>query len=1064
MKLNHLFGLIPILGYSLAAGQTPRLSIESYEPGTTMVIGEGPAAGHQHLEVSADLQSWHPVKSWFDQPNWVWEHQSPVARKHNFYRSRHNPPLVDLAQENVLLSPRYLPDYSNWPIEGETSDPNSLVAISVHKFLLILDDLPKVYFVPKHSLEGQPEMYHYQYVANFLDAFDGISLGEYARISEPGPDAIIVPGTLYYSFHTGEVGFEFVGQERYPADSLNFFINSLVASLREHEDEAPLILDEVFYVPTFGQRPLNTEEEDWLATHNIHSTSIARWLNNDICYSEGWALGRLRYFPADQIENAFFTGQLLPSDILLTDVVPAELPNLAGIITLNAINPASHPVLLAKASGIPMAFISESGDQEQLLSLADSEILISAGNNPRSKAQFVDVSAFSEADRSEILGLKVQPELQIQPIERMGSIVVSDLAGLSENDIQYVGGKAANFRFLRRELPDNSPDAIAFTFDLWEDYLNQPLPGGQTLREEISGRLAPFSWPPNVQELEDKLSEIRDLFTDTTDFSPSRKTAILSALTGFPSDQRLRFRSSTNVEDSERSLGAGLYSSYSGCVLDDTDGDDVGPSHCDPTRSNERGVFRALRKVYASFYNTNAVLERLRYGVDESSVGMAVLVHPSFPDEIEAANGVAISQLYSPFTIVTQRGAVPVTNPQGDQLPEIVSYKVAPEIVQRSQLDPEEGISVMEMPEDYRFLKKAMETLEQAYESETSKEGSFDIEFKKLTDDSIVIKQFRRIPEPANSQPDTFISVGESLDFIIDQSPTILSSNTATVFSKHRLKATLQLESNPQILNDEGFDTPFFTFHLRVLEGSEYVEYSGDPLGLPGASYESNPVEDWVRVEWEGSISGESIRYSLTLDYSEAAAPLLALDTFQVALDVDYSVPRLAITGYYFAFPLSTTTRDTIFLEPRKNSKDVMGKGSLENMSVETESGINVESEYFLSPGGDSLPPDFASDFRGWKRSTITGLTSEPITFAGDFSRSHWVGRHNLVEFSIFDPFRENLDPALLSELRNADVAQILMVSGHWSWFEWEPPKITLIDFNGNPTPLTTKTNQPEGE
>ncbi len=53
-------------------------------------------------------------------------------------------------------------------------------------------------------------------------------------------------------------------------------------------------------------------------------------------------------------------------------------------------------------------------------------------------------------------------------------------------------------------------------------------------------------------------------------------------------------------------------------------------------------MFKAIRKVFASFYNENAFLERLRLGVDESKVGMALLVHHSFPDDGELANGVAV--------------------------------------------------------------------------------------------------------------------------------------------------------------------------------------------------------------------------------------------------------------------------------------------------------------------------------------------------------------------------------------------------------------------------------------
>ena len=48
-----------------------------------------------------------------------------------------------------------------------------------------------------------------------------------------------------------------------------------------------------------------------------------------------------------------------------------------------------------------------------------------------------------------------------------------------------------------------------------------------------------------------------------------------------------------------------------------------------------------FRVVLETQHRHPVVVERLRLGVDESQVGMAVLVHYSFPDEIEMANGVA---------------------------------------------------------------------------------------------------------------------------------------------------------------------------------------------------------------------------------------------------------------------------------------------------------------------------------------------------------------------------------------------------------------------------------------
>src|SRR4030042_1584387 len=181
--------------------------------------------------------------------------------------------------------------------------------------------------------------------------------------------------------------------------------------------------------------------------------------------------------------------------------------------------------------------------------------------------------------------------------------------------------------------------------------------------------------------LVDDLAEIRDIFRDerSTQFSPELQSAILDALVAFGFDpaKQIRFRSSTNVEDSEQFPGAGLYDSYSGCLADDLDGDGSGPCTCDPAEKKERGVFRAIRRVFASLYNDNAFLERLKHDVNEAQVGMALLVHHSYPDEIELANGVATMERVdgSSWTVnlVSQKGAVSVTNPPMDAVPEEVT-------------------------------------------------------------------------------------------------------------------------------------------------------------------------------------------------------------------------------------------------------------------------------------------------------------------------------------------------------------------------------------------------------
>ena len=228
------------------------------------------------------------------------------------------------------------------------------------------------------------------------------------------------------------------------------------------------------------------------------------------------------------------------------------------------------------------------------------------------------------------------------------------------------------------------------------------------------------------------LSAIRSLFKNTyiTSFTPAQILAIETVLqNNFDMNENIRFRSSTNVEDSDQFTGAGLYDSYSGCLADDLDGDDDGPCICNPGKTNERGVFRAIRKVFAGFYNDNAFLERLRHDVNEADVGMALLVHHSFPDEIELANGVATltkgSGSSKNIMLVTQLGATSVANPESGSIPAEVSVYVSTygtylTLVTPSSLVPL-GAKVMDWEDDYKELSQLLVDAAERFELITGK-------------------------------------------------------------------------------------------------------------------------------------------------------------------------------------------------------------------------------------------------------------------------------------------------------------------------------------------------------
>ena len=559
-----------------------------------------------------------------------------------------------------------------------------------------------------------------------------------------------------------EIGIEITGAEAFPTDSVLPWI-ALVQSR--------IVLEtgwRSFYMPSLEQQSMTDSNLVQFTSRGIAVDKMQRWVTANTCYSSGWALGRLVTLPADQINAALGDGRLGFGDILVTDRAPAELPVLAGYIVLEPATPNSHVVLLARSLSLPFAHANGSGIQAEIGSLNQKEVLyVVQETNGVCKITLTETTGLLTAQRrQEILDSKNSATLNLVPKARAG--VYSLLTqSLTPADLAYAGGKASHFGFLCRSVPTNSPSpAIALTFDLWDDFLSQPLTKGSTLGQYITNRLSSYHYPPDINKLREDLSLIQTLITDVVDFSPEQKNNLVqSLLKAGLFGKKIRFRSSTNLEDLDTFNGAGLNDSFSGCLEDDLDADDTGPSHCDPTESKEHGVFRAIRKVYASFYNQNSFLERLHFGIDESKVGMAVLVHFSSPDDEELANGVATLAIDKSGTnrtvtaqLATQLGAESVTNPDTTKQPETVlcSYQgqetdAATLVLQKTSSLTHEGAPVMDWESDYRTLLTLLNTASMAYEQyyPAKPQIELDLEFKKIKPGLMILKQIRPIPHPS---------------------------------------------------------------------------------------------------------------------------------------------------------------------------------------------------------------------------------------------------------------------------------------------------------------------------
>jgi hypothetical protein len=904
------------------------------------------------------------------------------------------------------------------------------------KFAILLHEPGRVIFQ-----DSSKYAFHYDFAHQRIPQFAKFTRLQFDSATLHTNNQQAVLGAILFPPTTNlfEVGIQFVGFDPYPRESVAEWFETVRAML----GLSPAV--QAFYLPTFEQRETALQNTAWFAERGITISSVDRWVIADQIYAPGWALGRLVFVPANQITDAYRVGTLKPADILLTDAVPAEVPPLAGIITLTPATPNSHVALLARSFGIPFIYVAQPDFPERVMSWNGREVLMRAVEGYAEHPVLVTPVAapLPEAIREQLKALKAPPKLNLPAKSDLGAISVSTVT-LQPSDIRFVGGKAANYGILRRSIPTNCPTpAIAFTFGLWDAYLDQMLPNGQTLRGAIAERLEPFSWPPDIAALQTALAEIRKLITDSADFSPDQQAAILQVLqsAGFEPTHNIRFRSSTNVEDSEQFSGAGLYDSFSGCLADDLDSDNAGPSTCDPSEGKERGVFRALRKVYASFYNDNAVLERLRHSVTETNVGMAVLVHYSTPDEFELANGVATLAIrhHGPDSweirtrLVTQLGAISVTNPDSAARPEEVqvvefasSSRPFLSVSARSSLVPL-GDTVLQWEQEYAELYGLLKAAAQKWQQElgTNQFTILDFEYKKEQPGKLSIKQIRPLPlPPIATQPAPYV-ISTTNRYVV------LQGEFGDVISNHRLKsawgiATRNLHwSNSNLTSSvvAGIDAEF-----RL--GTNTIRLAGPLNALPDYSFTRET--DYTEDKWNVLAGSDRLQfywrvYDLAVT-GQTVGPLAVLEDHRLQFAVTYPTAQAALNNDDFS--ITNTMTDQVWITP---VMPLNADRKRQERSFQARS-LNIATTFYWPDEPRETGAGYTAPLLAWVGTTIEGLTSTPITLLGDYSQTYRPGRpghHNASEDFVFDPWLEpGLSGAQLAELAAANIRAIIVRRG----------------------------------
>ena len=473
--------------------------------------------------------------------------------------------------------------------------------------------------------------------------------------------------------------------------------------------------------------------------------------------------GRVRLMTLAELAEETSNGRVSWQDIVVLDKTPFDIEGVvAGVITGERQGELSHVAVRSARRGTPNAHVKDAhvafapySGQLVRLDIGDATYTVETGVDP------AVASAYWAANRPALTDV-APADLTHASLENLLDMDVEETDG--SLTARY-GGKASNlakmFSFLHAE---NQVPGFAIPFLYYHEFMtaNQILDDRsqpavlRTYYEYILSLLEDPQFQTNGEYRAARLAAFQEYARDNGSVNPTLVSNLITRIEEvFGSTLvMVRFRSSSNIEDSLVFNGAGLYDSTSACAEDSLDGDSSGPSHCDPNQTSERTIERGLKKVWVSLWNYRAYEEREYYQIPQDLAAMAILVTPAAPDE--ASNGVAftgdpIQGASAGYVINVQIGDNSVVHPEVDVLPEKDVLQMASgEVVSihrargSSLMNPGEWVLTDEQLER---LGAAMGIVDASFPIDLkgySRDGVLlDIEFKFTQEDALIFKQIR---------------------------------------------------------------------------------------------------------------------------------------------------------------------------------------------------------------------------------------------------------------------------------------------------------------------------------
>jgi hypothetical protein len=381
------------------------------------------------------------------------------------------------------------------------------------------------------------------------------------------------------------------------------------------------VRDATYFGPALGFHPTSESIEDLLSELPGDIDIItSQTLYDGIDYQPlnlGTGVGRLRFVNAAELADIY----LSPTDLVVLDKVPNDITVVAGLITGEFQTPLSHVNVLAQNRKTPNMGLREAPDNEKLRALEGEWVQLEVGAFEWTIEKITrdEADAFYETHGPEPVTLPAI-DMSIRDLRDIEDVVVRE-EGQPLRDAIVValaafGGKAAHFSVMAQD--DSIPMPVAFAVPAYYYVEMMETNGFHAMVEEWLED-PEFRDDPLVRDT--RLKELRDAIM-LAPVNEELQTVLRDKLESYE-ETRIRFRTSTNSEDLEGFPCAGCYESHTG------------------DRADWNDVLDAIRETWGSIWLFRTFEERTWYKVDHTTVTMALLVHPSFPDE--EANGVALT-------------------------------------------------------------------------------------------------------------------------------------------------------------------------------------------------------------------------------------------------------------------------------------------------------------------------------------------------------------------------------------------------------------------------------------